>query len=205
MELDSLKTIWNDLGDQHVVLKDDEKIIHMLKQRSQSPVAAMKRNLLIEIIAAILLYGLAIWYFLAISARRYNEIAMLLGIVGVLCGIYYFRKYRLLQRMQCVTCEVRSNLQNQLTTLEKYVRFYFVSGVLLTPIAYFATGLIVLLNYPNPAVPLVFRDSPGYIVFVGIGLFITISGYFFNRWYIRKLYGQHITRLKGLLEQTNEF
>ena len=106
--------------------------------------------------------------------------------------------------MQCVTCEVRSNLQRQLTTLEKYVQFYFVGGTILTPVAYFASGAIVLLNYPNESVSSGFTASRAYIIFIVIGLVITIGSYFLNKWYIRKLYGQHITKLRGLLHQMEE-
>lgn len=205
MELDNLKVIWNNLEEQGRSFEDDQHIGRLLQKRSQSAVSIMKRNLVAELIAAIVLYTVAIWYFLTTALGRYNEIAILLGVVGLFCGIYYARKYALLARMQCVTCEVRSNLQSRLTTLEKYVRFYFVSGTLLTPLAYFSTGLIVLLNYPVPEVLTGFRASNQYVVFIGIGVLITLAAYFFNRWYIRKLYGQHIARLKALLAQMDEF
>ena len=204
MELDNLKAIWHDLEDSERSGKDDQGIMDLLQGRSRSAVSVMRRNLLIEMIAAVILYGAAIFYFLVMSFGRYNEIAILFGVVGVFSGVYYYRKYTLLARMQCVTCQVRSNLQKQLKTLEKYVRFYFVSGILLTPIAYFATGLIVLLNYPAENIVSAFRDSNEYILFVGIGIVVTVSSFFFNRWYIRKLYGQHISQLKKLLHEMEE-
>lgn len=106
--------------------------------------------------------------------------------------------------MQCIDCEVRFNLQRQLTTLEKYVQFYFVSGTVAAPVAYFVSGFIVLLKYPGENITSVFTQSEEYIVFVVIGLVITIGSYFFNQWYVKKLYGQHIKRLKQLLLQTEE-
>ena len=204
MELDNLKDLWRDLdrGDTH--RDDDEQIMKILQKRSQSPIARMKRNLLLELIAVIILYPFSIWYFLEASMGRYNEIALFLFVIGILFVFYFYKKNQLLGQMQCVTCEVRSNLERQLVTLEKYVRFYFVFGTVLGPVAYFLTGLIVLLKYPAEGVAERFTDSMVYIVFVIIGLVITIGSYFLNRWYIKKLYGRHIEKLKALLLQMEE-
>jgi len=204
MELDNLKDLWRDLGQNDVHQKSDEQIVLILQKRSRSPVSKMKRNLLMELFAVIILYSLAIWYFLATSLGHYWEIALLLLLVGVLFIFYYYRKNRLLAEMQCVTCEVRSNLQKQLSTLEKYIRFYFVSGIVLTPVAYFASGFIVLFKYPAQNGSSVFAASGAYMVFVTIGLLLTVGSYFLNKWYIKKLYGQHINKLKELLQQMEE-
>lgn len=204
MELDNLKDLWHDLDRATTHRNDDEQILKILQKRSQSPIARMKRNLLLELIAVIILYSFSIWYFLEASRGRYNGIALFLFVIAILFVFYFYRKNKLLGQMQCVTCEVRSNLERQLATLEKYVRFYFVSGTVLGPIAYFGTGLIVLLKYPVEGVAERFTDSVVYIVFVIIGLLITIGSYFLNRWYIRKLYGRHIEKLKALLSQTEE-
>ena len=204
MELDNLKDLWRDLdrGDTH--RDDDEQIMKILQKRSQSPIARMKRNLLLELIAVIILYPFSIWYFLEASMGRYHEIPLFLFVIGILFVFYFYKKNKLLGQMQCVTCEVRSNLERQLATLEKYVRFYFVFGTVLGPVAYFLTGLIVLLKYPTQGVAERFTDSMVYIVFVIIGLVITIGSYFLNRWYIKKLYGRHIEKLKALLLQMEE-
>ena len=204
MELDNLKDLWRDLGEKDLHQTNDAQIVQMLQKRSQSPIAKMKRNLHIELIAVVILYSLAIWYFLATSSGRYAEIALLLLLVGVIFIFYYYRKNRLLGEMQCVTCEVRSNLQKQLNTLEKYVQFYFVSGIILTPVAYFASGLIVLFKSPLQNGAAGFRESNQYIVFIVVGLLITLGSYFLNKWYIKKLYGQHIKMLKELLLQMEE-
>jgi hypothetical protein len=176
----------------------------MLQKRSQSPIAKMKRNLLLELIAVVVLYSLTIWYFLQTSEGGYREIAMILLVVGVLFIFYYYKKNRLLGQMQCVTCEVRSNLQQQLKTLEKYVQFYFVGGTILTPITFFVTGFIVLLKAPGGNFAADLTKSQEYIIFVTIGLLLTIGSYFLNKWYLSKLYGQHIKRLKELLLQMDE-
>lgn len=204
MELDNLKDLWRDIGRENLHQNDDQEIIRILQKKSQSPIARMKRNLLVELIAVIILYSFPIWYFLETSKGRYSEIALFLFLIGILFLFYFYKKNKLLGQMQCVTCEVRSNLQQQLATLEKYVQFYFVSATILCPVAYFVPGIIVLLKYPGENIVVSFRESTVYTVFVAIGLLITIGSYFLNRWYVRKLYGQHIRRLKELLLQMDE-
>jgi Ca2+/Na+ antiporter len=202
MELDNLKELWRDMGQKYVHQNTDEQIVIMLQRRSQSPIARMKRNLLFELVAVILLYSPGIVYFMATWNARYWELAVLLLVVGLLFIFYYYRKNRLLSEMQCVTCEVRSNLQKQLTTLEKYVQFYFVSGTVLTPVAYFSSALVVL--FKSPALDDAITNKATYVIIVGIGLVVTIGSYFLNKWYVKKLYGQHIKKLKALLQQMEE-
>jgi hypothetical protein len=119
--------------------------------------------------------------------------------------------------MQCVACEVKSSLQRQLTTLEKYVNFYFVTGTLLTPIVYFVAGLIVFFKTPSGTTIVATDSLPGnapfmnhitdhrfFVEFLVIGVALTIGVYFMNRWLVNKLYGQHILKLKELLKQMEE-
>ena len=120
MELDNLKTLWQDLGQQDIYQDSDEQIMRMLQKRSQSPIAKMKRNLRCDLVGVIVLYSLCISYFLIAAMGLYWEVALLLMVIGVAFIFYYQLKNKLLGEMQCVTCEVRSNLQKQLTTLEKY-------------------------------------------------------------------------------------
>jgi hypothetical protein len=202
MELDNLKDLWRDIGQTNVHQNNDEQILRMLQKRSRNPIAKMKRNLFYELITVVFVYSLGIWYFIANSDGLYWELSLLLLIVATLFFFYYYHKNNLLNEMQCVTCEVRSNLEKQLTTLEKYVRFYFISGTVLTPVAYFAAALIVTYKSSDIYGPA--TEARDYIIIVIIGLIITIGSYFLNIWYVKKLYGQHITKLKELLQQMEE-
>jgi hypothetical protein len=42
------------------------------------------------------------------------------------------------------------------------------------------------------------------ITFITIGVILTIGVYFLSRWAIDRLYGQHIKKLKELVEQMEE-
>jgi branched-subunit amino acid transport protein AzlD len=217
MELDSLKDIWKNLDEEDLQPGRQVPILSMLQKRSQSTIARLKRNLNRELIAVLIIYSLTIWYIVTYQ-KLYSELAVLLALVGGAFLFYYYRKNKLLKQMQCVACEVRSNLKKQLFTLEKYVRFYFIAGTVLTPLAYFAAGVIILYNESTPSlqgIPL--EDSVAnlpiastisnhrfFILFVSIGAVLTVGSYFLNRWLIGKMYGQHIQKLKELLFQMEE-
>src|SRR5215510_249134 len=126
MELDSLKDIWKNLDEADLQPAREVPILSMLQKRSQSTIARLKRNLNRELIAVVVIYSITIWYIVTYQ-QMYSELSVLLALVGGAFLFYYYRKSKLLKQMQCVACEVRSNLKQQLVTLEKYVRFYFVA------------------------------------------------------------------------------
>ncbi|MFT3826142.1 MAG: hypothetical protein QM731_19625 [Chitinophagaceae bacterium] len=205
MELDSLKVIWNNLGEPPVQDESNEQLLAMLRKKSQSPIAKMRRNLGWELAVVVLLYSYTIYYYITGWKGVYWEIAVVLALVGLLFVGYYFVKNDLLNKMQrSVASEVSSNLKQQLTTLEKYVRFYFISGILLTPIAYYVSGFIIIAKNPDAAAGSLLQhvqETKGLVLFIIGGLVITGAGYFINVWYIRKLYGQHIEKLKSLVRE----
>lgn len=198
MELDNLKAAWQGQV-TNAGAHSKEQILSMLQKKSQRPIARMKRNLLVELILIVVIYTVTIIYYAITRGGRYWQIALMLFAVGFLFLLYYYQKNKLLKSMECVACEVRSNLQRQVTMLEKYVRLYFIAGVILTPLAYFTAGIIAIYKAP----PQVFSASTHYWFF-GSGIIIAIVSYFLNKWYVNKLYGQHVKKLKALLLQMEE-
>jgi hypothetical protein len=211
MELDSLKELWREQDEVMVHRNADEDILSMLRKKSQSPIAKIKRNLGWELIAIIVLYSFTIWYYIRAWHGRYWEIAVLLSLIGISFVVYYYRKNKLLKEMLRVDYGVKYNLEQRLTTLEKYVRIYFVSGTVLTPATYFVAGMIVFFKTPSRTasekIPPMFTHITGqdyFILFTVSGVALAIGCYFLNIWYVKKLYGQHIDKLKDLLHQTKE-
>ena len=197
MELDSLKQAWKD---QRVKgLPEQEDLQAMLQKKSQSPIARMKRNLFWELVTVVVLYAITILYYLTSNKGQYWDIALMMFVIAALFVVYYIFKNRLLTRMSCVSCEVRSNLQRQVGTLEKYVRFYFIVGTALTPLGYFTAGYFVVKHSPG-----LLTGSNLLTIFIIIGIALTVVVYFANIWYTNKLYGRHIKNLKALLKQMDE-
>lgn len=199
MELDNLKEVWQaDAGKSLPGIK--EEILLMLQKKSRSPIAKIKRNLHGEMMVVVVLYSASIIYYIISNKGRYWELALMLFLMGMLFMFYYYRKNKLLNEMECVTCEVKSNLERQVSMLGKYIQFYFVAGTLLTPIAYFTAGLIVLYKSPGFSI----TGTQLLYWFIGIGIGVSILTYFLNIWYVNKLYGRHLKKLKELLLQMEE-
>jgi hypothetical protein len=206
MELDQLKNIWQREPAQS---KEDEQLISLMSRRSNNPIARMKRNLLFELIAIIVLYGFTIAYYAYAFQGKMHEVSWFMVGIAFCFFIYYYRKNRLLNKMECLTCQVRSNLQRQVNTLEKYVKFYLLAGTALVPLAiFFFTWLIyvksptklVSVFYPSAAYPL-WQTILVWLLLVGVS---TLLVYYLNKWYVKKLYGNHIEKLKKLLVEMNE-
>lgn len=221
MDLDNLKELWKELdetdlqpavkrGPGPAVKSHDDEIAAILRKRSQNPIAKIKRNLGWELAAIIVLYSVTMYYYITAWHGKYWEIAVLLGIVGASFIVYYFRKNRLLKEMQMVESGVKENLQMRLDTLEKYVRIYFVSGTVLTPVTYFVAGLILFFKSPSktpdrmPAMMAHITGHDYFVLFTISGVALAIGGYFLNIWYVNRLYGRHINKLKSLLNQMEE-
>ncbi|MGB8194295.1 MAG: hypothetical protein WCF67_20355 [Chitinophagaceae bacterium] len=206
MELEQLKNIWaKDSGPQQ---KQDEYLLSLLGKRSNGPIAKMKRNLRLELIGVIVLYGLCIvYYFFAFEGRMVEISWFMLGI-GLLFMVYYYRKNKLLNNMQCVACQVKSNLELQLGTLEKYVRFYLISGNILIPVTMLMVGYVVIVLYPERIHSSRNFNSPEMqsliIKFLIMTVAVTIAMFFLNRWYVNRLYGRHVKKLRETLKEMKE-
>lgn len=203
MELESLKYIWRSLEPPPEAAQDRRVLLALLERRSRGPVARMKRNLIGEAIAMLMAYVPAILCFLLEFEGRLAPISWLFVIVAALFFAYYFLKYQLLKKMQCPTCQVRSNLARQVATLKKYTGFYLVTGTLTIPVTYLLAYLILRWRLPaSPALydrlhPADWWGRPGFILILLVPL--TVGMYYANRWYIHKLYGQHVKKLQDLL------
>jgi uncharacterized membrane protein len=204
MELDQLKNIWQ--KEPIPQQKQDEYLLSLLAKRSNSPIAKMKRNLFSEFIAVIVMYtGSIIYYFYAFGGKMV-ELSWVMLVIAVVFIIYYYRKNKLLNGMQCVACQVKSNLELQLGTLEKYVRFYLVAGNVLFPVTMLTVGYVVIVLYPQRLhSPKLLSNDPYVqriaIIYVIVMAVVSVGVFFLNKWYVNRLYGRHIKKLKSMLSE----
>lgn len=205
MELEQWKDIWNsDLPAPPP--EDREQLKRLLSAKSSSPVAKMKRNLNMELWLIILSYGLAIAYYFVAFESRMTEISWFMLLVAAGFIAYYWRKRRLLLEMECVSCEVRSNLQMQIRSLEKYIRFYLIAGTALVPVSLVFFGWLFhsKARFTDPDNPFFPSDktSPGtsLLAWAVLIIVLTTALYFLNKWYVRTLYGRHVEKLRKVLD-----
>jgi hypothetical protein len=209
MELDSLKEIWNDAGEKKGQQPGNAEILDMLGKSSRSPVAKMIRNIFMEMIVInVAMGGVAVFYFLAFKGR-FNSISWLYIGTACLTTFYYYRKWKLLRGMQCVACQVKSNLQLQVNTLGKYVRFYLIAGTAIVPVLFIFLGILFYYNFPSgkfyPLFPPLFTTSVAkWTLWALTQSVVTALFYIANKWFINKLYGRHVQKLRELISQMEE-
>lgn len=206
MELDQLKSIWQK---DPTPGKGSEHMLPMLSRRSNNPIARMKRNLHIELIAVVLLYGITIIYYAVAFHGNLSEVSWFMIAIALFFVIYYYRKNKLLNEMECVSCQVKSNLEQQVNTLEKYIRFYLIAGTALIPLTILFFSLILYIKLPKIPTS-VFFPREGFplwetsFAWLAVILISTVVSFYLNRWYVRKLYGKHVQKLRELLAEMEE-
>lgn len=209
MELDAWKEIWKDASREKTAKPGNAEILDMISRLPRNPIAKMKHAVLAETILIVVLFGgVAMFYFIAFNGK-FNSVAWLYIVMTGLFGAYYYRKWKLLSEMQCTACQVKSNLQRQVDTLEKYIRFYLVAGTVFVPLIFIFLG--VLFYYKFPAGNSIFIFAPigstslkSWSVWAAFMLVFTGLLYITNRWYVNRLYGRHVAKLKQLLNQMEE-
>jgi hypothetical protein len=202
MELEKLKELWDDSTNSSLPI-DKEGLSKILNQSSRRPIALIKRNLKLEVLFVIVLYGFFIWLILnqVDSNILYVDI-ILLVLAGILFCVYAFYKNKLLNKMECVGCEVKSNLSLQLKSLEKLVKLYFKVGNIGIVFVYLIAGAISYIEAEGDTVH--FPHVLELVIFIAIGAILFIISYYLSRWYIFNLYGKHIQKLKNILYEMDE-
>jgi hypothetical protein len=205
MELEKWKDIWKEEGEQPS--KDAQKLRSLLDKKSKSPVAKMKRNLRVELWFVIITYGaMILFYFLAFKGSM-SAVSWFMLIIGLLFVIYFQRKNKLLTEMECLSCEVKSNLQKHTTTLEKYIRIYLIGGTVLAPISLLFFGWFFYAKawtnvddtffYPGEHNP-IWKVILSWVILTAV---VTFIFYVLNKWYVQKLYGKHVEKLREVLSE----
>lgn len=195
MELDDLKQLWQQQPTEQPA--DTAALQQMLLQRSKGPIARIRRNLTRELWVVMVTYALGVGFYVFVDRSRYWNVALFLVVIALLFVIYYIKKRRLLREMENVSGQVKTTLERQVKVLGSYVRFYFVSGTIGTPLAFLFALLMVQSRMPL-GIPVDLYT--GWPFWVGM-LLLTVVSYFLNKWYVNKLYGKHVEKLKQLISQ----
>ena len=202
MELETLKTLWQEQETPSLAESSGEQLLALLQRRSGGPIARMRRNLRLEVVLMIVAYiPCIVFYWLAFDGKMAGVSWLFVGAL-LFFYVYYYRKNQLLKKMQCVSCEVRSNLAGQLKTLRRYIRFYFWASTLIVPVMVFIAFEIALRGRDLDQPP--FNWGRGLPLLLALIAVTTTIIYYFNRWYINKLYGRHIRKLQELLREMDE-
>ncbi|MDH5248600.1 MAG: hypothetical protein OEW40_06340 [Cyclobacteriaceae bacterium] len=203
MELEDLKNIWKNSGAVFQP-KGETEIATMLKRRSLSAVDKLKRSIWFEILFTLMIsLGLLIYALsLPPGALKWTSIAIIL--MCLVYSVFYVKKLVLLNRFDPAKENIRGNLISLINNLSSYLKFYRRSYTILYPV-YFCIGLLFgglergagefLINLAKPQTII-------YLILMAI-LFYFLSTKFTD-WYLKKLYGNHLEKLKSILDDLQE-
>jgi hypothetical protein len=203
MELEDLKSIWKSSAPVFEP-KNEQEIAMMLKGRSISIINKLKRNVWFELIFTIVVSIVLLIYALTLQkgAMKWTSISLLLMCLA--STIYYVKKLSVLNRVQGINENLHQTISFLVTNLTGYLKFYKNSYTVLYPI-YFLLGLLFSVLERGTDNLVEFLSQPSTIIYLLFmaGVFFLISSWF-ARWFLKKLYGDHLEKLKGILNELNQ-
>ena len=140
MEIEDLKFIWSK-QQEGFERKNKTELATMLKGRSKSIIARLKRNVWIELVITTLGSLALLGYALTLpsGALKWTSISIL--VLFVLYSFYYLKKLRLLNRFDPGNDNLKGSLRHLTESLTGYLKFYRRSYSILYPV-YFVLGLV---------------------------------------------------------------
>lgn len=200
MELEDLKSIWKS-SEPEFKPKDEQEIALMLKGKSKSIIDTLKRNVWFELAFTILITVGLMLYALSLPNGALKSTSISLLLLCIAGAFYYIKKIILLNRFEGVNENLRDNISMLIKNLTSYLKFYKNSYAILYPV-YFALGLVFGAIERGTAKYIEFLSQPKMIAYLVLmaGVFFFTSTRFVS-WYLKKLYGRHLDKLKNLLEE----
>ena len=209
VELENLKDIWKQQIQPTIDKQNIEKseIERLLKGRSTSILEKLKRNLLFEIALfgfCLLLVSAVPFYFNSTPVTILCLIAVAVIFIPYL--IYYIKKYNELKRFSVFHNDIKTSLQSLILQLEKFLKIYFYGSLFISPFAVFISALACLYEMKALGYLLYFDEfsKPTLAMILSFALLFTLLSYPILKWYLRKLYGQHLEKLKDCLIELEE-
>ena len=166
-------------------------------------VAKMRRNVWGEIVAAPFAALLPLLLLPGGTFRLlYSGVIVLLTVVT---GILYARQLRLLRQMGRTDTSIKGHLQVLCAGLRQLLRSYYLLTIWVGPL----TLLLVLGYYvgrelARPAGPRWLELGVVTSLVLVLGLIAQFGVIRLTRWYLQRLYGQHLDRLEGQLRELDE-
>lgn len=204
MELDELKDIWKK-KDADFRLRGENELAQMIKGSSKSIINKLKRSVWFELIFTVVSGVLLLIYALTLpsGALKWTSVSILALFVGY--SFYYVKKLSLLMKFGRAQDNLKTNLETLINNFSSYLKFYRRSYTILYPVYFFLAlifgaierGVDEFLNVMSQPRTL------AYLVGLG-GIFYFCSTWLVN-WFLKKLYGNHLERLKKVLNDLNEY
>jgi hypothetical protein len=202
MELDELKNLWKK-SDVSFPQKGEAELATMLRGQSKSVVDKLKRSVWFEMVFT-LIAGLVLLVYsftLANGAIKWTCVSILL--VFVAYTFYYIKKLILLNKFNSLNENLKISLESLIDSLSGFLKFYKRSYTVLYPV-YFCVALmfVAIERGIENFVDVLMKPKTIIFLFVVAGIFYFSSTWLVN-WFLKKLYGNHLEKLKSMLAEIN--
>jgi hypothetical protein len=203
MELEELKSLWKK-QENSFRPRNEIEIAGMLNGTSKSIVSKLKRNVWLELTFT-LLAGLALLIYAAtLEASPLKKISIAILLVFVGYTGYYVKKLMLLSRFNTSGQDIRTNLESLVNNLSGYLKYYRMSYTILYPV-YFVLGVVFGgLEQGSDRFFTVLTETRTIIILLLFSLAFYFSSTWAVNWLLKKLYGDHLQKLKNLLNDIHD-
>ncbi|WP_151087681.1 hypothetical protein [Hymenobacter baengnokdamensis] len=203
MELDDLRRQWRQPEPvTNAQPLGASELRQLLAQRSGSIVDQLRRNARLELgfNYGMLLISLGLTALApAIWLRLFGG---LLVLVAVVCIYYLLRKLGLLRSLDDPAGDLRAHLRRLAAGLRTLIRFYYRFTLAMLPVSALVVGALALARAGVHATPSRLAVVLGVIVGTIAVCYWPVARA--TRWYLQRLYGQHLDRLESQLRELDE-
>jgi di/tricarboxylate transporter len=205
MELDDLRRAWKHPAAAEVPTAfNKEALEKLLARNSGSLIGRMRHNAWVEssfTVVCLLLSGVALVY-----VQQAEQRANLVWFV-ILCLVSIFSYHRhTLQNLTNVDGALHEHITQQVSQLRTVMRLSYRSSLWSLPVS-LGIGFFFKVNR-------IMQELAGQKLLMALGTLVVgyaiagLLGYLlmsqFGRWYLQRLYGQHLDRLEALLQELEE-
>jgi uncharacterized membrane protein YoaK (UPF0700 family) len=204
MELNDLRRHWQQPEPAAAALSAAQ-LRELLARQRGGLVDKMRRNARWEMALAVLLAGIMLAALLQAHKAVFQLYAAFSLLLMLVLVYYYYRLLAILRQMAEPGNSVRSHLVQLCAGLRQMLRFNYKLTLWTLPwtlilIYGFFTGQLLAgkATYSWQA----WAMSGGALLV--LGSVIQVGVVYFTRWYMQRLYGQHLDRLEGQLQELEE-
>ncbi len=199
-ELEDLKQIWKS-HEQGYEPKKESEIAIMLQGKSNSIISKLKRNIWVELIFTIACSIALGVYTITLEAGAIMWTIISLLVLFAAYFFYYVKKLMLLRRFDASDGNMKSNLENLYSKLSIYISFYRKSYAILYPTYFFLGIFFGALDVGFDGFLNLMRDAETVILLAAITGGFFVFTFIATNFYLKKLYGNHLAKLKELLDE----
>jgi hypothetical protein len=202
MELEELKYLFLQQNTAAKKKSSADSIAAMLKRRSAAPTGRLKRNLLAELVMAILFCALPMYVLFSHPGFYIKGLALVFFLIAAFFVVKIIRLRKAIRRYEAASYAIKQRLKLLIDILNRSARLYVQSTIIAFPLLFGMAALLVQLDNQHKD-SLLFLETPRaalIVYFISASVWCTAM-YFFTKWYVKELYGQHIKQLQSHLNE----